>query len=398
MKRYMLSKRDRFVNEGDSYQPIPCARIPVVPGQTHATTVRLKFQTAAFTRNLLTSGIASAHFFYVPNRLVWDEWVDFISQDDATAPTLPTTGTNWNLVWDRNPGAWSNSLYRRAYKLVYNQFYGDEDFDGGAPNTWYDDITTDTNVDQVICRSSEQWSGRLMLNGDMAVPTFDATTTPIDLNDFYRQMMNARSARKAQMTGDKYVDTLRRMGVEPDWRIQNAPEFLGRKDIDVHPVKTFNTTATGTGDSVARYEGTIEFDIGKKMFAEHGYIVGIFIIRPHLFNTQADVPPDGLARLREDFYLGDNLRSQDTYDEARFTSGSAADFISQRFAYLRNGFHHLGLGDGSWATTYAVGAEQNLVYPQGGTLPIGDELGTAEVAIAADVHSKGQTPVPKNAL
>lgn len=401
MRLHDLSRRDRFYNEGLAYDPIPAVRIPVVPGQSNEIGCTLKFQTAAFSKNVVTGGMASLFLFYVPNRLVWDDWVGFIAQDDDFAGTFPRSSTNWAKVFDQNANGYTggaSTLYRRAYKLCYNQFFGDADMDAvGATHMYYSDITDDTDIVDVQVKTTEQWAGRLVTDGAIATPTYDATTVPIDLNDFYRSMMNARSQRKANMSGDKYVDALRRMGVEPDWRIQQAPEFLGRVDKDVLPVKTFNTSATGQGDSVARFEGTLEYRTRRKMFAEHGYIVGIFIMRPHVFNQNLDVPPDGAKWDIEDFYLADNMRDQDTYAEQNFTTGTGETVYAQRFDYLRNGSHVRGDGV-QWAVTLNTGAIENVIYPSGTLLPVSDELGTQNLAFCCSTHLVGASPVPPNAL
>ena len=393
MRMHSLSRRDRFYNQADAYQPVPAVRIPVVPGQSQETMVRLKMQSAAFSINVIGGATASLFLFYVPFRLLWDDWMQFISQDADYGGTFPVTSTNWNLVFDRgaSPGNFS-ALYRRAYKLCYNQFFGQE----GATNGWYADITADATVTEMNVLNTEQFEARMMLSGELQSPTYDATSVPIDLNDFYRQMQSARSQRKANMSGDKYVDALRRMGVEPDWRIQNAPEFIGRVDKDLLPVKTFNTTATGAGDSVARYEATIEHTFKRAMFAEHGFLVGIFTLRPHIYNNSLQQPPDAVQQSIEDFFLADNLRSQDEYDDALIGPGGGS-FFTQRFAVYRNGIHMYGNGS-TWLNSHTAGSVSEAMYPNGFNLPVGDELGGDGLAFEAQVHSVGQTPVPANSL
>jgi len=395
MKMHNLSLRSRFYTQGGSYEPICAYRQPVVPGQSQSIEGALKFQTAAFSKNILASAIGSIMFFYVPNRLVWDDWTGFISQDDDFAGTFPTTATAWSWVYDRSattPGAVS-SLFRRAYKLTYNQYFGQEEMGAQA---WYSNIETDTDIAIKHLKNTEQWAQQLILDGQIANPTYDATTVPIDLNDFHRQMISARSQRKANSSGDKYVDALRRMGVEPDWRIQNAPEFLGRADMDIYPVKTFDTGSTNLGDSTARYEGTLNYKTKRKMFAEHGYIVGIFCLRPHIMSDAADQLPDARHTAIEDFYLADNFASLDEYD-GRIASASATTIHAPRFANLRNGGHYYGNG-ADWAVNFAPTDAPDYIYPDGQSLPVTDELTTGEVAILNMPHAKGSTPVPKNSI
>lgn len=402
MKRYKLNCRPKFYNEHDCFSLIPVLRHTVVPGQTLDISGRVKMQTAAFTQNLLTSGLASLYLYYVPNRLLWDDWIDFVSQETTYGGTFPTTINSWPIMFDRTVGSKNfSSLYRRAYKLCYNEFFGDQPLNGGH-RTFYPDVFDDT--DDFVCqtKTTEQFAGRLEVEGAVAVPTFDATTVPIDLNDFYRQMMNARSRRKANMSGDKYVDAMRRMGVELDWRVQNAPEFLGKVDKSVHPIKTFDTTAAegggnNVGDSFARYETTLEINVGGKRFAEHGQILGLMQIRPHMFNELMGMPPDGLVQEIEDFYLADNVRAQDTWQQTDFTSGASSEMFAQKFSYLRNGTHMFGHAK-SWLNEYAPAHIGPLSYPDGDVLPVGTELGTSQVAVAAEWRLGGQIPVPPNAL
>ena len=388
MKRFNLSRRDKFYSQGDFYRALPAARIPVVPGQSGSMNVRAKFESANLTENTLVGGIASIFFFYVPNRLVWEDWTTFAAQEGPGVP-VPSTSTDWGAIWDTRRSTTDYlSFPRRAFKLAYNQFFGSRTIE------LYTDIEDDTDIGIKRVRSSEQFTGRLMRDDPMASPTYDATTVPIDLNDFYRSMMNARSRRKAQMSGDKYVDALRRMGVEPDWRIQMAPEFLGRKDVDFRPVKTFKTAEADYGDTTARFEGTMEFNIPKKMFAEHGYVIGIMMVRPHLSLGYAPIDAFTYSQF-DDWYFGDNTRSQDQFPATEYVNTvGTTDLISQRFAHLRNGQHLVNGGD--WALNYAATSESNLIYPSF-TGVLSEELPT-NYAFFVETHMTGQTPVAPSAM
>ena len=90
------------------------------------------------------------HYFFVPYRLLWDEWETFISggvSGDET-PAIPTwTPTDVTpdegSLWDYfgfptgiNPlGAEPLDFPRRAYNLVYNEFYRDQNLISEQPLT-----------------------------------------------------------------------------------------------------------------------------------------------------------------------------------------------------------------------------------------------------------------------
>ena len=79
------------------------------------------------------------HYFFVPYRILWDDWEDFISggADGQFAdpipewePTITTEGSLWDFfgfpVGVDPDGAYPLDFPRRAYNLVYNEYYRDE--------------------------------------------------------------------------------------------------------------------------------------------------------------------------------------------------------------------------------------------------------------------------------
>lgn len=90
-------------------------------------------------------------FFFVPNRLVWDNWVKFMGEQDNpgdsisfTVPTINQTGAGYapGTLADYfglptggqvNSGTWSHiTLPLRAYNLIWNQWFRDENLQNSA--------------------------------------------------------------------------------------------------------------------------------------------------------------------------------------------------------------------------------------------------------------------------
>jgi hypothetical protein len=278
MQRYSLNLKGGTYTEGGTYNLNPIFRQQVVPGQTLNLDFESSLKTAAFSKNLSTPCIMSVWFFYVPHRLVWNEWTDFISKQE-NPPTFPTTGYSATFFDEVAAAVPVNPMYRRAFKLCYNEYFGSESV-GSTKEAWYDDITTDTDVALHRTKNPEDFASKMTLEATVSDPEFTVTASSIPLNDFYRQLMNARSQQRSQMTGDKYVDTLARMGVDATWMIAERPEFLGTKSQMVGPQLTANTSNTGTGEEVARFQAKLKCSIKGKHFAEHGYVVGVSSCRP----------------------------------------------------------------------------------------------------------------------
>ena len=234
MQRYNLNLKGGTYTEGSIYKLNPIFRQQVVPGQTVNLDFEVNLKTASLTKNVTTPTLMSVWFFYVPHRIVWDEWTNFISKEE-NPPTFPVASGTSPAFFDLTSSTTNiNPLFRRAYKLCYNEYFGSENI-GSANEAWYDDITADTVTTLYRTRNPEDFASKIQLEGTVVDPEFTVTASSIPLNDFYRQMMNARSQQRSQMTGDKYVDTLARMGVDATWMIAERPEFLGSKSQLVAP-------------------------------------------------------------------------------------------------------------------------------------------------------------------
>ena len=394
MQRYSLNLKGGTYTEGSSYELNPIFRQQVVPGQTVNIDFESSLKTAAFTKNLSTPAIMSVWFFYVPHRLVWSGWTDFISKQEG-APTFPTT-TNTaggaSFFDYSNLGTFS-SLYRRAFKMCYNEYFGTESI-GSAYEAWYDDITADADTALNRTKNPEDFASKMTLESTVSDPEFTVAASSIPLNDFYRQMMNARSQQRSQMTGDKYVDTLARMGVDATWMIAERPEFLGTKSQMVGPQLTANTSNTGTGEEVARFQAKLKCSIKSKHFAEHGYIVGVSSCRPmlnYIYRAASDIGKTTI----DDYYSADNLQTKDSTDSLLNGITASAEAYVSRFAYLKNGQWLQGAATtNSWNLQPTAGNFPEIIYPSGSVLPISDELGTADYAITSSFSVTGKTPVP----
>lgn len=133
-------------NEGDLY-PILC--LEVLPGDTFSidTTSFVRMQTLMSP----TFGdlYLDTYYFFVPNRLVWDHWVNFMGQNDTdywtqkteyTVPqlALPLTGYGKGTLgycfigptakndYDDQSETTINALPFRAFTLIYNQWFRSE--------------------------------------------------------------------------------------------------------------------------------------------------------------------------------------------------------------------------------------------------------------------------------
>lgn len=392
--------RQNLYNEGGFNTLIPVGRQQVVPGESKQIDLTVMWETPPMASQKLTGGVATLYAFYVPFRLVWSGWIDFIAQDGGT---VPTTTTPWALMYEGGAaGQAVSSFFRRSYKLTYNQFFGSDKF-----GRWYTNVDADTGTTVYTCRTLDQLNSHLVATADAPDPTYVAPVSganaTISLNEFRQAMKNAYSTRRADMTGDKYVDAMARMGVALDWRVQMAPEFLGKASMDFFPKRTRVTAETDTGAPVAYFSETMNLKVGRRFFAEHGYIFAVLLVRPNMINfgSGSSLPPDYAPQDAyqvdlEDFWLGDNQTGVSTMLAPTFHSGAGGGYMP-RFGYLKWGQNLCGQRSdvatygNPWCMFDQPNGFDDAVYPASPHDPAPER--EFSVVVASAFRTDGPSPV-----
>lgn len=301
-------------------------------------------------------------FFFVPNRLIWDNWKRFNGEQttpgdstDYTVPVcgVPAGGYPENSLFDYmglptkiNGLESPNALHLRAYNLIYNQWFRDEnlvnpavEYKGNSP-----DVSTSYTLrkrgkrhdyftsclpwpqkgdavsmplgtqalihqgggtgDNIRIYSDDAGESRI-LTASTATVQISATSQPTlaqayaDLSDataatinqlreaFQIQKLYERDARG----GTRYTEIIQaHFGVtSPDARLQRA-EYLGGGSTPLQVTEvpqTSSTDATTPQGNLAAF-GTFGFNRHgfTKSFTEHGVIIGLANVRADLTYQQ----------------------------------------------------------------------------------------------------------------
>jgi hypothetical protein len=147
------------------------------------------------------------HYFFVPYRLLWDGWEEFITGgvDGNDASTLPTwtptaeTGNVQNSLWDylgfpvdiTPAGALPLDFPRRAYNLVYNEYYRDENLIDEV------DLTNEEILNR--CWSKDYFTSSLPFQqrGNAIALPVTGTTSAVWDSDFYSDLSSAADIKSA---------------------------------------------------------------------------------------------------------------------------------------------------------------------------------------------------------
>jgi hypothetical protein len=146
MKRYKHNLSHTHLLTCEMGQLVPINVTEVLPGDTVQQQSNVLIRVSPLAAPVFHPVTARVHHFFVPNRLVWDGWEDFITGgpngDDASSPpTIPSTATEADLMDHMGIAQVADipvsALPIRAYNLIFNEFFRDQDLktEIGADNT-----------------------------------------------------------------------------------------------------------------------------------------------------------------------------------------------------------------------------------------------------------------------
>lgn len=390
--------RAHTYTEASFSQLQPVHRYDVVPGQSIEATVQTVMRSKPYLTPVQTAGVSYLFAFYVPYRLLWSGWIDFVVNRTGT---VPTATSEWPALFERETPLPRNSFGRRAYKAIYNQYFGTPDM------SWYSNIETDTDTSMKQVRTLDQFLSHWALTGSVSQTTQTAPVTgtapnqiaTINVDQLRGNLQRSVHVRRRDLTGDKYVDALSAMGVKLDWRVQQAPEFLGVARSDFRSKNITQSDYAISGQYGGFFEGSTELKLGKKFFSEHGVVWFLSVHKPLSFLQQTRGTPFQFNTSHNDFFWGDNT------DEAGSRNGvdygmSGGTAVTQKWIEHHYGHSHTGEASNVfWSQNVSAApptiagavypANNQLTYAGGTTMP-----GKAMVLLT-DTKIAMRTPVPR---
>lgn len=114
---------------------MPCGVVEVLPGDTFDQSTSALIRVSPLAAPVMHPVTVRVHHFYVPNRIIWDDWEDFITGNDpeAVPPTItvaadPTTQPLLDYLGiPPVTGVSVSALPVRAFNKIYNEYFRDQD-------------------------------------------------------------------------------------------------------------------------------------------------------------------------------------------------------------------------------------------------------------------------------
>lgn len=378
---FNLSYEKKFTCDMGQLIPVMCDE--VVPGDIFKLGSQAVIRFQPLVAPVLHEINMYVHYYFVPYRLLWDSWEDFITggvqgTDTSVLPRWTPTNYAVNSLWDYlgfpllvPTGALPMDFPRRAYNLVYNEYYRDETLQTEVALTnesvllrnWEKDYFTSSLPWQqrgpapalpLTGTTSAVWIGEtsgtvspinyvtnsLHIQNGQSLSVINANTVDLstasafDIADlrlaFQIQKWMERNAR----AGVRYTEFLRgHFGVSPrDDRLQR-PEYIGGSKSPVIVSEVLQTSSTDTttpqGNMAGHGISVNDAYCGSYRADEFGLIIGIMSVMPKPAYQQG-IDRQWLRRTKYDFYFPEfcNLSEQAIERAEIYASGVEAENLT----------------------------------------------------------------------
>lgn len=193
----------------------------VIPGDNFRVSSEVMMRVAPLLAPIMHRVNVTVHYFFVPNRLVWDEWEDFITggREGTSAPVWPyirvaddiidngalAAGSLWDFLGlptaetDHAPASAPvnvSAIPFRAYQLIYDEYYRDQNLEAPLDISKASNQVTGAELTKILTRRTRAWEKDYFTSalpwaqrgGDVSVPVESVVThartqaggTPVD--------------------------------------------------------------------------------------------------------------------------------------------------------------------------------------------------------------------------
>lgn len=377
MKRNKFSLSHYKLFSANMGSLIPCGLTEVLPGDTIQQATSALVRCSPLMAPVMHPVNVRVHHWFVPFRLLWDEWEDFITggpegdsiPDFPVIETLASTGFAVGSLADYlgvPPAVASrevSALPFRAYAMIYNEWYRDQDLVSPVAMSKASGMDTTTNLNLLNAAwekdyftTSRPWTQKgpditipfgtrapVATDTDADVFNVVSVATPnksdprhslsvtaanqpvvlhnpntnektglyadltnasaVNINDLREAFALQRYEEARARYGSRYTEYLRYLGVRSsDARLQR-PEYLGggKQTIQFSEVLQTAEGDAPVGELRGHGIGAVRSNRYRRFFEEHGYVLTLISIKPKTIYAQ------GLARtwnrrVKEEFF------------------------------------------------------------------------------------------------
>ncbi len=395
-------------------QMTPLYYSEVIAGQS----LRGRLKIKAITDSLKFAAMNRCYFdvfvFYLPFRVMWTGWQDFISQD--LGGPVPTVGDDWIFNYEMaqvavggNRTIWQRHMYNHVYNDVFRSGKQAERA-----------VTTKTTA-EVLTRG-RSFQNILQLEGVYPLPeeTIDTSGATLAVDAVRIAQIEQKKQRLAYFfdnpSNQEYLQTLSRMGVQAGWEIEDMPRMIGQFHQQAAFETVVSTGDTNTASPSGFYSAHFSVSFGQRMFPEHGIIAAYLVPRIEFPAKLLGNIPLGQKTTRNFYYIDGSKQEPPVQWSNRFVAGpnglieqNAPAFedyrtpVSQMYA---NEANSVGVPDDNYAIVGAhspAGSDNADTLRSYNTMVDDNDfwrsfIGGANIACMTEVSGSQRSPVPPRHL
>lgn len=234
---------------------VPISLIDVLPGDSFKMSSTILLRMSPLVNPIMHPIRVRVHHFFIPFRLLWDDWEDFITGSSPAAfpqidlpigkeSDVGTLRDYLGLPIDNKYALKVSALPFRAYNLVYNEFYRDQDLidelyvPTGAGGEKVDDTTGEVESMAIYNLQNVSWEKDYFTTSRPWAQKGPQVTIPVQGADKIIPAINTTGAATKFTTGGSpggdvqiWADELRAPG---DWGIRYASGIgINAKGLDI---------------------------------------------------------------------------------------------------------------------------------------------------------------------
>jgi len=374
----------------------------VAAGETVAGLKEIQFNSSVLEKLIQNRAYLDIATFYIPFRLLWDEFPTWLIDGTGTLPSVATANFEGVFLEKHAIGTSSTTLVpwiRMAYNKIWNTYFRPDDITAV-------DESTNGSLQLVYQRTNDFFTSEPEgTDSSFSIgSTVDSMRAAVAKDNFNK-------VRKYY--GERYVDYLNAMGIEVPWTITEEPELI-KKSSQVMFQNVTKSTDTGGASPVGTFGGSyaakIAQRIPRKFFPEHGLILTVASWKMQKFFKDTMHPMVDHTN-KEDFWSPEyDMDKEYDYPMRLWNDGhTGTDSVTlPNFEHLRKGmnltFTASGSGDDdgffladdhvsiSDIDEYKEGNYPPAAFPSVGTIPDGGSL-TADSSISCITRMSKRSPV-----
>ncbi|WP_375172910.1 major capsid protein [Pseudooceanicola sp.] len=264
------------------------SRFPVVPGDSMGAQINSFFRLAQLRRPLTADVKVDIFAFFCPYRFTYPEWVQFIEQGGSYTPTWPEASGNRPEFMQVAETPYPKHLWSDLAN-IYNQWFRDPSFTELSLDTPTTDATTliyGPRVSQL-----KGWGTSQSQLADLADTAFDIDTSnaSISMYDIQAQQAKGRNAAYRMFIGSRYQEIISNMAEAPlHGYADDVPELLWRESSWFSGYDINGTAGADLGNSVGKAVCSVNFNMPRRLFVEHGtvYVMCVARMPPQYIQTK----------------------------------------------------------------------------------------------------------------